>query len=175
MKDFIKEILPYIIVILIVILVKTYIISPIRVNGSSMYSTLHDKDLMILNKTAYYNQPIKRFDIVVVRVEKSKYIPRKEYIIKRVIGLPGDKIEYRNNYLYINGKKIKEDYSHTETADFNIKDLGSITVPKNHYFILGDNRINSVDSRLLGFIKKENIIGKAKYTIFPISRFGAKK
>lgn len=175
MKSVMKEIIPYIIIILVVILIKTYIVSPIRVNGSSMYRTLHDKDIMILNKTAYYNHSIKRFDIVVVKVEKSKFIPRKEHIIKRVIGLPGDKIEYRNNCLYINGKKTKESFPHAETADFNIKDLGSITVPENHYFVLGDNRINSVDSRLLGFIKKENIIGKAKYTILPISRFGVKK
>lgn len=172
MKQTIKEIIPYIILIIIVILIKSYIISPIRVNGSSMYSTLHDKDIMILNKIIYHFKEIERFDIVVVDVPKSETIAKNEYIIKRIIGLPGDKIEYRNNILYVNGKKIKENFSHKKTTDFNIKDLGSLTVPKDHYFILGDNRTNSVDSRMLGFIQKKNIIGRAQYTILPFSRIG---
>lgn len=162
-KKIIKEYLPYIITIIIVILIKTFLISPIRVNGESMFKTLHDKDIMILNKVVYRFNRIKRFDVVVVKTNRSP-------IIKRVIGLPGEKIEYINNKLYVNGKVVKENFNHAKTEDFNISELGSITVPKGKYFVLGDNRVNSVDSRIIGFVPKKEIDGRAKYIILPISR-----
>ena len=81
-----KELIPYIVILILVILLKLFIVTPIRVNGTSMMNTLHPKDIMILNKTAYLTKNPKRFDIVVVRLED-------EDIIKRVIGLPGEVIE----------------------------------------------------------------------------------
>ncbi len=162
-EKFIKEYLPYIIIIIIVLLIKAFIISPIRVNGESMYSTLHDKDIMILNKVVYRFNKIKRFDVVVVTTNKSP-------IIKRVIGLPGDKIKYIDNKLYVNDKLVKEKFNHAKTEDFNIKELGSVKVPKGTYFVLGDNRVNSVDSRIIGFVPKKKIAGRAKYIILPFSR-----
>lgn len=168
MKKIIKEMIPYILIIGVVLLVKQYVVSPVRVNGSSMDSTLQDKDIMILNKVVYRFQEVKRFDIVVIKTENDP-------IIKRVIGLPGEKIEYKNNILYVNGKKVEENFSHKETEDFNIEKLGSKIVPEGSYFVLGDNRGNSVDSRYLGFIKKENILGRTKYTILPPNRLGKRK
>ena len=96
-----KELIPYIVILILVILLKLFIVTPIRVNGTSMMNTLHPKDIMILNKTAYLTKNPKRFDIVVVRLED-------EDIIKRVIGLPGEVIEYKDNTLYVNGKKVEE-------------------------------------------------------------------
>jgi len=171
MKKFIKEYLPYLLIIIFVIILKMYVVTPVRVRGVSMKNTLLDKDIMILNKITYRFNDIKRFDIVVIKGPE-------EEIIKRVIGLPGDKVEYKNNKLYINGKEIKEDFAkvYDKSLDsYNIEELGSTTVPKGYYFVLGDNRPKSADSRIIGFIKKEDIIGKAEYTIFPFNRIGKKK
>lgn len=171
MKKFLKENIVYIIILLIVIITKIFVVTPVRVRGASMKNTLKNNDIMILNKLAYKSNDIKRFDIVVIDA-------LDEYIIKRVIALPGEKVEYKKNVLYINGKKIEEKFDHIkseELIDYNTEKLGSIKVPKGYYFVLGDNRDNSVDSRALGFIKKEKIKGKTSYTIFPFKRIGRKK
>ena len=90
-------------------------------------------------------------------------------MIKRIIGLPGEKIEYTDNKLYIDGKYVKEDFKHMETMDF------STTLGEDEYFIMGDNRTNSTDSRIFGPISRDEIIGKTSLTILPISRFGNKR
>lgn len=160
-KNYIKEFLPYFIVILVVIFIKIFVFSPIRVNGASMNPTLNDKDIMILDEISYRFSEIERFNIVVVKEEN-------EYLIKRIIGLPGEKIEYKDNKLYIDGKYVKEDFKHMETMDF------STTLGEDEYFIMGDNRTNSTDSRIFGPISRDEIIGKTSLTILPISRFGNK-
>lgn len=161
-KVFVKEYLPYLLIIILVILIKRYVVSPVKVNGTSMMNTLHNGDIMILNNSAYYFDDIKRFDIVVVK-------ENREYIIKRVIGLPGETVEYRDNKLYINNKLVKDKYGNGETKDFKAQ------VSKNSYFVLGDNRNNSMDSRTFGAFKKKEIIGKTNLIIFPFDRFGTKK
>ena len=158
----IKEIIPYIIVIILVLLFKKFLYTPIRVNGESMMKTLHDGDIMILNIIDYKVHGLKRFDIVVVD-------EGDELIIKRVIGLPGDTVEYKNNKLYINGKKVNDKYASRETEDF------SVLVPKNEYFVLGDNRTNSLDSRAFGTFSSKKIKGKTSMIVFPFSRWGKKK
>ncbi|MBQ2639403.1 MAG: signal peptidase I [Bacilli bacterium] len=162
-KKTLKELLPYIIIVLVVAIIKFFIVAPIRVNGPSMESTLHNKDIMILDEISYKFKSIKRFDIVVI-----KY--KNEYLIKRVIGLPNEKIEYKNNKLYINNKYIKENFSHKKTENFKIN-----KIPKDKYIVLGDNRVDSVDSRIIGFIKRKDIKGKTSLTILPFKRFGSKK
>lgn len=166
MKDKIKIVLPYVIIIIVVLFIKAFIVTPIKVNGESMYPTLEEKDIMILNKTAYYFSKPKRFDIVVVNTPD-------EYLIKRVIGLPLEHIEYIDDTLYVDGKKIEENFKHGKTADFNIEELGSDIIPENSYLVLGDNRENSLDSRELGFIKEEQLLGKTSLIIFPFDRIGS--
>lgn len=165
---FFKEIIGYVIVIILIILIKSYIVSPIKVNQTSMYPTLHDKDVMLLNKISYHFKDIERFDIVVFEYED-------EYLIKRVIGLPDESIEYKENILYVNGKKVKENFTKEQISDFQIEELGTNKVPKDSYFVVGDNRINSKDSRVIGFIPKNQIVGKSHFTILPLNRFGTKK
>ena len=148
--DFIKEISVYIIIVVVIVLLKIYVISPIRVNGTSMDPTLKNGDIMILNKIGYRITKIKRFDIVVI-----KY--KDELLIKRVIGLPGEKIKYENNTLYVNDKALDEEFDKTYTYNFSIKEIGSTTVPEDSYFVLGDNREVSKDSRSIGFIDREDI------------------
>ncbi len=159
---FIKEIIPYIIVIILVLLFKKFLYAPIRVNGESMMKTLHDGDIMILNIIDYKLHGVKRFDIVVVD-------EGDELIIKRVIGLPGETVEYKDNKLYINGKKVNDKYASHETEDL------SVLVPKGEYFVLGDNRTNSLDSRAFGTFSSKKILGKTSMTLFPFNRWGNKK
>ncbi|MBQ7105100.1 MAG: signal peptidase I [Bacilli bacterium] len=164
-KKIVKEYIPYILIIVIILLIKSYVFSPIIVNGDSMDSTLKDGDVMILNKYTYYTSDIKRFDIVVIKHEGR-------YIIKRVIGLPGDKVKIEDNILYINEKAYAEEYldRNTSTEDFEIS-----KIEDGYYFVLGDNREVSLDSRSIGLIKKSDIEGKATYTLFPFNRFGKKE
>ena len=166
MKEKIKPLLPYIIIIVVVLFIKFFIVTPIKVNGESMSPTLEEGDIMILNKTAYYFNKPERFDIVVVNMPD-------EYLIKRVIGLPGEHIEYKNNTLYVDGKKVKENFKHGVTANFNIEELGSDTIPLNTYLVLGDNRENSLDSRELGFIREDQLLGRTSLIILPFNRFGS--
>lgn len=160
-KKILKDYLPYVVVIIVVLLIKKFVVSPIRVNGTSMDNTLKEGDIMILNNLEYRFNDIKRFDIVVVD-------QGKEYLIKRVIGLPGEEIEYKDNVLYINGVKVKDKYG-SKTDDFKVK------VKKGTYFVLGDNRKVSLDSRYFGAFKKNKIVGKTNFTVFPLNRFGKKK
>ena len=161
-KKFFKEYFPYIGIIVFVILIKQFVMSPIIVNGESMMKTLHDKDVMILDRISYRVSDIDRFDIVVVD-EGS------EYIIKRVIGLPGEEVSCEDGKLFVNGKEIKDSYGIGLTDDFVFE------VPKGEYFVLGDNRENSMDSRYFGSFKKEDILGKTKLVLFPLDRIGDKK
>ena len=164
MNEKLKEVLSYVIVIILVLLVKQFIITPIKVNGTSMNDTLLNKDIMILDKISYRFTDIKRFDIVVIKKDK-------EYLIKRVIGLPGEKIEYKDNKLYVDGKVVDENFKHKETEDFLLEE----TIPEDYYFVVGDNRPDSLDSRVIGLIKEEEILGKTSLTLFPFNRFGIKK
>ncbi len=157
-----KEILPYIVIILVVVLIKMFVFTPVIVNGDSMLDTLHDHDIMILDKLSMRTKGIQRFDIVVVQVGDTK-------IIKRVIGLPGETIEYKNNKLYINGKFMKDSHGSDITYDFD-----PVKIPDNMYYVLGDNRTDSVDSRILGVISEKDILGKAKFIIYPFNHFGSK-
>ncbi len=162
-----KELIIYGSIILAIILIRTFIVTPVRVNGTSMYSTLNDGEIMILNKINYKFTDIKRFDIVVVKTENNK-------IIKRVIGLPGETLKYEDNVLYINGQEVKESYLKEKTEDFNINELGYKKIPQDCYFVMGDNRDNSNDSRIIGCVKREQIKGKTSLVIFPFKNAGYK-
>lgn len=130
-----------------------------------MVPTLLDGDIMVLDKIGYRINGLKRFDIVVIKYNNEK-------IIKRVIGLPGDYIEYKDNILYVNGKEIKEEYKRDITNNFSLKDLGYEKIPENKYLVLGDNRGISKDSRIIGLIDKEDIEGYTGIIVLPFKRIG---
>lgn len=161
----IKELVPYVIIVLVVVLFRTFIITPVRVNGDSMNQTLKDGEILLLEK---YDKKFERFDIVVLKYNNEK-------LVKRIIGLPGESIQYLNNILYINGKKVSEEFIIEETYDFDLKVLGYDKIPDNYYFVVGDNRDSSLDSRLIGLISKDDIEGKAIFRIFPFNKFGSIK
>lgn len=159
---FIKELIPYIIILIVVILLRTYVVTPIKVNGVSMVPTLDGGEIMLLTK--YNKDDINRDDIVVVRV-KTETIT--EDLIKRVIALPGESISCEDGIIFINGKKRDEKY-----AEGTIKDFETIKLKKDEYFVLGDNRFESWDSSEFGPIKKSQIKGKTNFIVFPFNEFG---
>ena len=176
MKKFLNEWVPYILIIIIVILLRTYIITPVIVRGDSMYDTLKNNEVLLLSKISYRTGKIKRFDVVVIK-DKSQ-----EYIIKRVIGMPGDNIEYKDDVLYINGKEYNKKFTKDITEDFTLEDICKINkidcndkIPEDMYLVLGDNRDVSADSRVKGLIEKDKIIGKAIFRIWPLTRINKVK
>ncbi len=155
---FVKSILPYVIIVLVVVLIRSFIITPGIVSGSSMYSTLKDKEVVLVNKIAL-NSGIDRFDIVVLNYDKGE-------IIKRVIGLPNEKVRYMNNKLYINDEEVETPFQFEKTDDF------TIVTGKDEYVVLGDNRDVSKDSRILGAFNIKDIVGKVSFRLFPLKRIG---
>ncbi len=153
---FLKELLPYVIILVAVVVIRTYFFTPIMVNGPSMQPTLNGGEIMILNKKG----KIDRFDIVVVDIGT-------EDIIKRVIAMPNETISCEDGVVYVNGHKQEEDYSKGNTSDFELVKLGD-----DEYFVMGDNRENSLDSRKLGTFKKEQIKGTTSLVLFPFNRIG---
>lgn len=167
-KEFIKDTLGYIILIIVILLIAVYVVGLQQVIGPSMSPTLENSDILILDKLTYNFIDIKRNDIVAFYSEETKYL------IKRIIGLPGEYIEFKNNKLYVNNKLIEEPYlnENTITKDFSLTELEYQKIPKDMYFVLGDNRENSKDSRNpeIGLIKKEDILGKVRFRIWPLNK-----
>lgn len=164
MKKIIKEIIPYIIILITVVIIRTYIVTPVEVVGSSMSPTLSDGEVLILSKIDYKLNNINRYDIVVINTEKKP-------IIKRVIGLPGESIVYRDGNLYINNSIVEDTYADI-TNNFEINNLGYDKIPEDYYFVVGDNRNDSADSRLkeVGLINKKDIKGSANLRIWPLNK-----
>ena len=161
MKKFIKELIPYVVIVIVVVLIRTFIATPVIVSGDSMVPTLNDKQLLLLNKLDYKISDIERFDIVVIDIDNKE-------IIKRIIGLPGEEILYRSNTLYVDGHEIESKYNF-ETEDFSLKTICNCTrIPDDKYLVLGDNRSVSADSRIIGLIDKEDIKGSVNISLWPI-------
>lgn len=170
-KKILREIVPYIIVVVLVLLIKAYVVTPVKVSGVSMYSNLHNGDIMILNRLSYNFSKIERGDIVVVDVNGNR-------LIKRVIALPGETISAFENVLYINDRAYQEDYlaDTVVTDDFDLKTItNEEKLAEDHYFLMGDNRQQSADSRSFGAVSKKQIIGKSSLIIYPFKRIGIKK
>ena len=158
--ELIKKEKLFILVIIIIILLKIFIFNFILVKGDSMNPKYKNNDFMFLNKIIYKFTPIKRGDVVVLKYKNDD-------LIKRVIGLPKDKIKVENGKLYINNKEYKEDYINSYTAS---EDFDEVTIKNNEYFVMGDNRYNSYDSRRFGPINKKDIMGKVEFRIFPFDK-----
>lgn len=154
----IKEVIPYIVIVVVVVLIRTFIITPVRVDGDSMKNTLKNGDILLLYKLS----SIDRFDIIVLDEEKDN-----EKIIKRVIGLPGETVAIKKGKIYINDKVIDDEYAYGETSDYD-----KVTLGDDEYFILGDNRLISKDSRYFGPIKEKEIKGKIVFRLFPFTKIG---
>lgn len=168
-----------VIAVILVFIVQHFLFTPMEVDGASMMPTYEDGDHVIVNKITKTFSEFDRFDVVVFEAYENTYY------IKRVIGMPGDTVEYRNDMLYINGEVYEEPYLSQYKLDFG--DYGNLTynftlqnlmdvsqVPEGYYFVLGDNRRKSSDSRdpSVGFVSKNQILGKANIRIYPFSHLG---
>jgi signal peptidase I len=169
LKRFLKYILLDIAIAGVVsVLLITYVASAYKIEGNSMQTVLHDQERVIISKLGVKGN-INRFDIVVLRKPDE---PGKS-IIKRVIGLPGEIIEIRKGNVYINDRKLSEPYLKKEKdVIFRVMDMKPLLIPEKHYFVFGDNRPVSQDSRFFGPVPEEYIYGKTIFRYWPISRFG---
>ncbi|HEO2726559.1 TPA: signal peptidase I [Streptococcus agalactiae] len=194
MKEFIKEWGVFILILSLFLLSHIFLWQFVKVDGHSMDPTLADKEQLVVLKQTKIN----RFDIVVANEEEGG---QKKKIVKRVIGMPGDVIKYKNDTLTINNKKTEEPYlkeytklfkkdklqekysynplfqdlaqsSTAFTTDSNGSSEFTTVVPKGHYYLVGDDRIVSKDSRAVGPFKKSTIVGEVKFRFWPIRRFG---
>ncbi|HGD5718068.1 TPA: signal peptidase I [Streptococcus agalactiae] len=195
MKEFIKEWGIFILILSLFLLSRIFLWQFVKVDGHSMDPTLADKEQLVVLKQTKIN----RFDIVVANEEEEG--GQKKKIVKRVIGMPGDVIKYKNDTLTINNKKTEEPYlkeytklfkkdklqekysynplfqdlaqsSTAFTTDSNGSSEFTTVVPKGHYYLVGDDRIVSKDSRAVGPFKKSTIVGEVKFRFWPIRRFG---
>lgn len=152
----------------VVLLIHFFIGTIFIVDGSSMYPTLKSGQLLWVNKIAYLTQKPQRGDIVVLRFPGD---PAKDKYVKRIIGLPGDTVDVKNGHVYINNQQLVESYLDksvvTGTDTYNRVVLG----PKE-YFLMGDNRPNSSDSRIWGQARREDLIGRTQLILYPFSDFG---
>ncbi|EIT87410.1 type I signal peptidase [Fictibacillus macauensis ZFHKF-1] len=153
--------------LVLVYIIKTFFFAPYMVEGVSMSPTLHDQDKLYVNKIIYSLGEPKVGDIVIIKGEKKRYV-------KRVIGVSGDTIEVRRDQLLVNHKEIKEPYLNRNKKKAHslgvllTEDFGPIKVPKGKCFVMGDNRLNSTDSRNgLGLINIASIEGRSEVVIYP--------
>ncbi|MBN2853766.1 MAG: signal peptidase I [Clostridia bacterium] len=192
-KSFIKELLQWVeaivIAIVIALLIRGLIFEPVIIDGSSMNNTLYNKDRVILNKIGMAFKDIEVGDIIVLEVQPPTYnvlkflnnyewakkllptITGVDYI-KRVVAVEGDTVEIKNGYLYINGIKQNEEYIKEDQSTKPQFLEYPYVVPAGEYFVMGDNRLHSTDSREFGSITKSRILGRVNFRIWPLNSFG---
>lgn len=166
LKDIVDMILYLGTVILVVLLIYQFVGQQVEVNGSSMEPSLSDENRLILEKISYRFDTPERFDIVVFRPYDDE---KNLFYIKRIIGLPGETIQISGNKIYINDELLEEDYGKEPMEDSGAAEDG-ITLQEDEYFVLGDNRNRSTDSRYeVGNVDSDAIIGRAFAKIWPLS------
>jgi signal peptidase I len=163
LKSWVRDI---ILAVAIAVFIVIFVIQPVKVEGTSMQPRLVDQERIFVNRFIYRFENIQRGDVVVF------WYPRdtNKSFIKRVVGVPGDVVEIRMGLLYINGVKVEEPYLKSEFRD--VESFSRSVVPPDHYFVLGDHRNSSNDSRMWGFVARDLIYGKAIFRYWPVSRLG---
>lgn len=151
------------------LVIYVFLFRPFQVNGASMFPNFHDQEFVLTNLFEKFMTPLKTGDVIVFRAPEAQ---EKDFI-KRVIGKPGDKVMVKNGSVYLNGKLLDESAYLSQT----VKTYGGafahedeeIIVPADHYLVMGDNRLNSSDSREWGFVKKDLLIGQSMFVYWPPS------
>lgn len=156
---YLKALLPYIVIFIFVVLLRTFVVTPVIVSGESMDDTLKNGEILLLKK---YDKSFERFDVVVFKHGNSK-------LVKRIIGLPNEHVKYVDGILYINDEIVEDTFANI-TRDYDLKYLGFETIPEDYYFVLGDNRTKSSDSRMIGLISKDQIEGTSSFSLWPIGK-----
>ena len=161
-REIFEWIMVFVVAAAMAFVVRTFIFEPVRVDGSSMLNTLTDSEFMIATKFDYLFGDPERFDIVICNYPNTS---DGMYRVKRVIGMPGETMELRAGELYIDGEHIEQNFDMTPNETY----FGPYTVPEGHYFVLGDNRNNSKDSRsaMVGPLSRDEIKGHVRAVVFP--------
>ena len=164
-QEIFEWVMVFVVAAALAFVVRTFIFEPVRVDGSSMLNTLTDSDFMIATKFDYLLGDPERFDIVICDYPNTD---DGMYRVKRVIGLPGETIELRAGELYVDGEHVAQDFDMTENETY----FGPLTVPEGCYFVMGDNRNNSKDSRspMVGQLKRSQIKGHVRCVVFLFGR-----
>lgn len=144
-----------------------FLYQPVKVEGTSMAPLLSDQERIFINKFVYRFEPINRGDVVVFWYPLDK----TKSFIKRVIALPGESVQIRQGMVYVNGQQIKEPYVPPQYED--LSDYGPVRVPPNMFFVMGDHRISSYDSRVFGPVPSRFIYGRAVFAYWPVDHFGS--
>ena len=144
-----------------------FLYQPVKVEGTSMAPLLSDQERIFINKFVYRFEPIQRGDVVVFWYP----LDRSKSFIKRVIGLPGETVEIRRGVVYVDDKVVPEPYVPPMYED--LSDFGPVRVPKDSYFVMGDHRISSNDSRVFGSVANRYIYGRAVFAYWPVDHFGS--
>ena len=186
MKNWLKSVLGFLLyialVLLLVFVFNHYVTGGAMVEGPSMNPTLEDGDRLVLNKLSYRFDQLDRYDVIVFKYAYDT----DSYYVKRVIGVPGQTVSYHQDQLYIDGEPIEEpyldegkllvSYSGEFTWDFTLQEICQFdpcdVIPEGYYLVLGDNRPHSKDSRHIGLISEDQILGKATWIQWPLSSFG---
>lgn len=173
-KEIISWVKSLVFALIVVFICRQFIFTPTAVLGDSMLPTFHDADRVVVSKIS----KLQHFDVIVF---DAPDIEGQQYI-KRVIGLPGDSIKMEDDELYINGEMFPEEYLnknkednllHKLTGDFTLKEnTGETKVPKDMLFVMGDNRLDSRDSRIFGFVPYDSVIGEVKFRFYPLQKIG---
>ena len=144
-----------------------FLYQPVKVEGTSMAPLLSDQERIFINKFVYRFEPIERGDVVVFWYP----LDRSKSFIKRVVGLPGEIVEIRRGAVYVNEKAVPEPYVPPQYED--LSDFGPVRVPRDSYFVMGDHRISSNDSRVFGPVASRYIYGRAVFAYWPVDHFGS--
>ncbi|MBI3668241.1 MAG: signal peptidase I [Acidobacteria bacterium] len=144
-----------------------FLYQPVKVEGTSMTPLLSDQERIFINKFVYRFEPIERGDVVVFWYP----LDRSKSFIKRVVGLPGETVEIRAGRVYVDGQRLPEPYVPSQFADASTS--GPMRVPPDQYFVMGDHRSSSNDSRVFGPVPNRYIYGKAVFAYWPVDRFGS--
>ena len=165
-QEIFEWIMVFVVAAAMAFVVRTFIFEPVRVDGASMMHTLVDGEFMIATKYDYLLGDPERFDIVICNYPNTS---DGMYRVKRVIGMPDETIELRAGQLYVDGQHIEQNFDMASAT----RDFGPYTVPPGHYFVIGDNRGNSKDSRsiMVGPLSRDEIKGHVRAVVFPFASF----
>lgn len=164
LRAWVRDLLIAVALALVIII---FLYQPVKVEGTSMTPLLADQERIFINKFVYHYQNIQRGDIVVFWYPMDG----TKSFIKRVVGLPGETVSIEQGHVLINGQAIEEPYVPAQFADGGF--YGPMKVPDGHYFVMGDHRSSSNDSRVFGAVHMRHIYGKAVFSYWPVERFGS--
>lgn len=160
---------PMLAVLVAIVLIPSFIISNTKVPTESMMPAINPGDYLIVSRLPYYYRDPIRGEIIVFKYNK-------DFLIKRIIAVPGDEIDIKENKVYINGELLDEGAYLQDSVKTYLYAGSKVdfpyVIPENYYFVMGDNRLNSKDSRVFGAISRSSIIAKAGYRIFPLNTIG---